>query len=506
MPLILAIEPDRRQASQLTALVRGRLQAELVLGDSADRALAALGERVPDLILTAALLSPKDEAALDQRLRELNGVAAHVQTLTIPVLASAKRSSRSLRGGLLSALRRDKPQSAAPDGCDPAIFAEQCKEYLERAASERQPLDDDTHRDGLLDRIDPSETLTQPHAAHDVLNNGAHADRETVTGDLADFVEEARIATPQSKATLEAPIFEESILQQAFAPEPIAAPPIIQPPAVASRSVEPPTVESRQVEQPIVKAAARAPRESRQLEDPLALGDGPASLVAALALFEAEEEVANTRVEHAPIERAPVHTDAVDGPSDVMDLSTLLDPIGSHRRAATPAEDEPAVDVYEIDSAILQPSAMFDDHPQPSGADAFEALPHETPSRWPALDAPAAATATLDAAADEDAPDTGTQDETDHPQEWLDIIEALRRDAEAMPIRKARVETEAAPLNAHVEGEMETELTPPSPPAPEPPKRTKRRRDTPAQDEWGFFDPDQCGFAALLEKLQEVSE
>jgi hypothetical protein len=24
------------------------------------------------------------------------------------------------------------------------------------------------------------------------------------------------------------------------------------------------------------------------------------------------------------------------------------------------------------------------------------------------------------------------------------------------------------------------------------------------QDEWGFFDPEQCGFAALLAKLEEI--
>ena len=27
----------------------------------------------------------------------------------------------------------------------------------------------------------------------------------------------------------------------------------------------------------------------------------------------------------------------------------------------------------------------------------------------------------------------------------------------------------------------------------------------PAQDEWGFFDPEQCGFAALLAKLDEIT-
>jgi hypothetical protein len=32
------------------------------------------------------------------------------------------------------------------------------------------------------------------------------------------------------------------------------------------------------------------------------------------------------------------------------------------------------------------------------------------------------------------------------------------------------------------------------------------RKAKPAQDEWGLFDPEQCGFAALLAKLDEVSE
>src|SRR5437879_9527355 len=138
MALILAIEPDRRQANQLNSMVRGRLRAELVLGDSAERALTALGDRVPDLILTTALLSPKDETALADRLRKLAGTAAHVQTLTIPMLASPRsQASGGSRGGVLSALIGDRPQSAMIEGCDPAVFAEQCAAYLERAAAER---------------------------------------------------------------------------------------------------------------------------------------------------------------------------------------------------------------------------------------------------------------------------------------------------------------------------------------------------------------------------------
>jgi hypothetical protein len=39
---------------------------------------------------------------------------------------------------------------------------------------------------------------------------------------------------------------------------------------------------------------------------------------------------------------------------------------------------------------------------------------------------------------------------------------------------------------------------------PEPVQQEKAR--PPVQDEWGFFDPEQCGFSALLTKLDEISE
>jgi hypothetical protein len=40
--------------------------------------------------------------------------------------------------------------------------------------------------------------------------------------------------------------------------------------------------------------------------------------------------------------------------------------------------------------------------------------------------------------------------------------------------------------------------------APGPVQQEKAR--PPVQDEWGFFDPEQCGFSALLTKLDEISE
>ena len=139
MSLILAIEPDRRQAARLSALARGPLHVELVIGDTTERAFQALGARVPDLVLTSLLLSPKDEAALAERLRELDAAGAHVQTLVIPVLGTGEGEAKR-SGGLFGRLRRSSSSETAQNGCDPAVFGDQIAEYLERAAAERAAL------------------------------------------------------------------------------------------------------------------------------------------------------------------------------------------------------------------------------------------------------------------------------------------------------------------------------------------------------------------------------
>lgn len=130
MSLILAIEPNKSQAHQLSALVRSHLKAELVTAATASAGLSALGDRIPDLILTPALLGLRDETALTERLRELGSAASHVQTLAVPILASGSRGT----GGLLG--RKQKGDS--DHGCDPAVFAEQIRVYLQRASVERR--------------------------------------------------------------------------------------------------------------------------------------------------------------------------------------------------------------------------------------------------------------------------------------------------------------------------------------------------------------------------------
>src|SRR3954466_15416845 len=122
MPIILAIEPDRRQRRALDAVVHQRVGAELILADTTEHALEAIGNRMPDLVLVPALLSPQDDAALAAALRVI-AAAAHVRTLTIPVLASGVKRAPS--GGMLAKWRKPRAASPEPDGCDPAVFGEQ---------------------------------------------------------------------------------------------------------------------------------------------------------------------------------------------------------------------------------------------------------------------------------------------------------------------------------------------------------------------------------------------
>jgi len=136
MPLLLAIEPDARQAACLTALVPAHLTANLVLVSSVDDALAALQQRRPDLVLTTPCLSASDEAVLMARLGGSDAHHSVVPTLAIPRFAGDPTSPRRPHG-LLARLRRPRSRRGTPD-CEPAAFAAQITECLALADAVRR--------------------------------------------------------------------------------------------------------------------------------------------------------------------------------------------------------------------------------------------------------------------------------------------------------------------------------------------------------------------------------
>jgi hypothetical protein len=137
--------------------------AEVVVVDSRDAALAVIRTSVPDVLLLSTLLSPRDEDELIAHLRTLD--AQHLQTHTIPQLASAltpgeKRGTR----GLFSAFRRKKEPEAVVAGCDPDLFAEEIRTYLQRAEDKRRELQN-AFRPGPDMRLGPHKPQAAPVAA-----------------------------------------------------------------------------------------------------------------------------------------------------------------------------------------------------------------------------------------------------------------------------------------------------------------------------------------------------
>jgi CheY-like chemotaxis protein len=138
LALVLAIEPDPRQAAIVKRIVREKVFADVTVVDSRDAALEAMRTAVPDVLLLSALLSPRDEDELIAFLRTLDG-ADHLQTHTIPQLASTlgPGEGRAARG-LLSAFRRKKEPEEQSTGCDPDVFAEEILSYVQRAADKKR--------------------------------------------------------------------------------------------------------------------------------------------------------------------------------------------------------------------------------------------------------------------------------------------------------------------------------------------------------------------------------
>jgi len=142
--LVLAIEPDLRQANIVKRIVREKALADVAVVDSLDAAIEAMRTAMPDVLLLSALMSPRDEDELIAHLKTLEH-AGHLQTHTIPQLASALRPEGRAARGLLSAFRRKKEQEPSSSGCDPDLFADEIILFLKRAAEKKRELQYSDH-------------------------------------------------------------------------------------------------------------------------------------------------------------------------------------------------------------------------------------------------------------------------------------------------------------------------------------------------------------------------
>ena len=196
MALVLAVEPDHRQASILKRIIRDQVRADLVLVDSRDAAVAALTARIPDVILLTALLSPRDEEELVSYLRTLAG-AQHIQTHTIPQLAStAADMEQKGGGGLFGKLlgKKDSGPKATMGGCDPDLFADEIRTFIETATERKSES-----VEALQQRVAHLEFQSQPARSFSDQPTRSFSDQPTRSFSDPDPVVRVSEAAPRSE-------------------------------------------------------------------------------------------------------------------------------------------------------------------------------------------------------------------------------------------------------------------------------------------------------------------
>jgi hypothetical protein len=445
MPIILAVEPDHKQAAQLAAIVRNRVRAELVIGDTTERALDQLGARVPDMVLVPALLSPQDDAALAAALRVI-AAAAHVRTLTIPVLASG--TANTARGGLLSRWRRGRAESPTPDGCDPAVFAEQITAYLQEAAAERAEMDETPKSAVAIARQESVETLAPFEAApfeapFEAAPFEATAPVEAMTvgetsGEMAQVQEPVIDLSDELLSLSDAPVARSVALsvdaeENLFAGEPFGTYTL-------------PSMEEIGPEAQVALEASAAP-EAPVVPEPAIAFESPVAFESPAAFESPVAVVPPVAFDESPAAfESPVAFESLDA----IESPDALEP---------PIAVEPPV-VFEYPLAFEPPVAF--EHP--AVLELMAPMPLQPWRVWPPLEGVPIEVPGI-AAAKQDVP------------EWSELMASLRQD---MARRRGQ---ERPPVLRE--------------------KHAKAAK--PLVDEWGFFDPEQCGFSALLAKLDEIT-
>jgi CheY-like chemotaxis protein len=111
MAKILAIESDPERIVILRRLVSEKLDADVIVADSIESAIATLDAKRPDVIVTSSLLSPGDDQQLADHLRNAPSLD-HLPVLTLPPLVDTDDAGS--RDGLMSRLFRRRRRQSWP--------------------------------------------------------------------------------------------------------------------------------------------------------------------------------------------------------------------------------------------------------------------------------------------------------------------------------------------------------------------------------------------------------
>jgi hypothetical protein len=181
MSLVLAVEPDAKQAETVRRILGQEDGPELIVVTSAYAATSMMKRRAPDVVLLGASLGSKAQEVID--IFSLVSAAANPQTLRIPPLRAPHTSSWGAR---------TQPRQLQ-GAVDPEVFAAEVAACLARAAEQRQrqnqphasPPATDAHRPLPEEpRVDPPIAESNPEPVFDAVPSDvqAHASGDAQTG------------------------------------------------------------------------------------------------------------------------------------------------------------------------------------------------------------------------------------------------------------------------------------------------------------------------------------
>ena len=476
---------------------------------SAEEAFDALAGRVPELILTSSLLSPRDEAELADRLRGLDDAGAHVQTLVIPAFASpSNRSSRV--GGFLGRLLGARP-APIPEGCDPAVFGEQLREYLDQIAAERGETPVAVTNGGGQSAQKPGLSHLAPVPAFSVesaqpFKQEGQEQETTALGQKGPKWEPAFGGTEWG--TTEHPTETPSLLKT---PEP----------AFSVESPKPESVSNRQF--PGLEWELAAPVSPGRLQPSELHRESSEEAENALATeaIDVTERVdrLTTGTAAPPVAgpRALIKEEPTDVASPTVGPDSAEKPFGDDRSDAVDLdlsewlEGGSGLSIDDIDQSFAIESAPTVPSESLAGGDVEAILTELVASLEPAGQATspgpvaeppvrAAATPPPDTSHARDLPAPKAVETADAgPVEQI----ADQLDPGWVELDMTRPDPEQFLTDLPLIDRTSDRATPPVVPSAKGREKKKKKKITPVRDKWGFFDPEQSGFGALAAKLDE---
>jgi hypothetical protein len=420
------------------------------------------------------------------------------------------RQAPRKKKGLGFSLRRTKPEATTPDGCEPKVFADEIEEYLARAAEEKR-----------LAAENEANFVPRPDLPDEVAIPAAIEEQWTPAYSSEAPIEHVNWGAAQSDADdwrrefLNQLIEEKSAECQERIPavpaphqENVGAPVVELPGTSALAAIDETEITDNLVVKP---ATAEEPLvDEVSFEQPATAEPAPAEdeVIKASPSFKAA--LAAIRAAWGKPARKAEPVDAVsEGSTDSVTRSSEV--ATAWGKPAGKAEPVNAVS-HDNEDSVTQPSEvpvevdltgaveMLDEQPS---------VPADQPARegqTPLAQAAMEALEVYELSVEPDLRELESQFFTPVPPPPKREASARWPAALATPEEKVRAESSVD--RRKKESNRATKKA----------AKGKSRRQQPApqpqpeaqpdavQDEWGIFDPNRCGFAALVDKLDEVAD